>query len=122
MADRKWGLEGAEEWLRMMNEIAERAAERSAELVAAEVRLEMKDMESRLRRELSDDLNRSLKEHLGMTPKEHAIAHSRMETFLNSLPSISWMRLVLLSISVAVLVIAGVKPEVISSLVNSVGG
>lgn len=63
----------------MIEEVADQAATRAAESVAKDMQIRMLELEQRLERNFSAELDKKLVEHFGMTPQEHAIEHDRMK-------------------------------------------
>lgn len=91
----------------MMEEVAEKAATRAAEVVAKDLKLEMIEANHQLKEDLVAEIERQLQKHMGMTPLEHAQQHDRIKRFMDLVASVSagfWkkvgMGLIVLALSV----------------------
>lgn len=95
----------------MMEEVADKAAKTAAQSVSNEIRLEMLQMEQRLRSEIMRDMRNTLNEALGMKPTEHAVQHSEMSKVVKDVEALKGNLLsrVLTIILTASLAIAGGK-------------
>ncbi|WP_087106106.1 hypothetical protein [Parendozoicomonas haliclonae] len=90
----------------MVEEVAEKVADRTAERVSDKMRLEMMEMETRMRTEISKDIDAKLKEFLGMSPTDHAVQHGKLDQlvkFAESTTTAVWKKV---AVGVFVLVLA----------------
>lgn len=68
----------------MMEEVAEKAAKRAADLTSANLKLQMYEMQQRI----NEEFEAKLREYFGMSAQDHAIEHSKMRRVVESIDSI----------------------------------
>ena len=86
---------------RVVEEVAERAANSAAEKTHLRIQLDLMEMEKRLTRDLSDIVEEKIEKALGMTPQKHIIQHAqfqRTNDFFGGLQTDLWKKILLILI------------------------
>lgn len=88
------GGQSVDQLVLLLSKASEEAAQKTADLMSAKLKLEMRDMESRLSSEVSETVDAKLNKFLGMSPTEHAIEHDHCRTFLDSVEIVksTWIK------------------------------
>lgn len=85
------------EWRRVMEEVAEKAANSAVEKMALKIQLDLMQMERRMADDLSETIEERINKALGMSAQDHIIAHDQMRRtseFFGDLRMAFWKRVI----------------------------
>ncbi len=86
---------------KVVEEVAEKAAQSAVEKMHLQLRLDLSAMEQRISNDVSDVIDDRIHKALGMSPQDHVIQHDRLRRtgeFFGDLRSSFWKRAVLIVI------------------------
>jgi hypothetical protein len=95
---------------RVVEEVAEKAANSAAEKMRLQVQLDLMDMERRLSADLAHTVEEKINRALGMTPQEHIIQHDQMRRtndFFGGVQTDFWKKIILVLAFGAIAFIGG---------------
>lgn len=84
---------------KVVEEVAEKAAQSAVEKMHLQLRLDLSAMERRMANDLSDVIDDRIQKALGMSPQDHVIQHDRLRRtgeFMSNLRSAFWKRALLI--------------------------
>lgn len=103
----------------VVEDVAQKAAERAVEAVYWRLKADLIESEKRLTRELTDRVDSRLRDALGMSPQDHIIQHDRMQEagrLIESVKEAFWKRIVTALIIAALAFLGGYSTDAKSIL------